>query len=516
MKKVFKFTFICAFLFTVFLWGRETVFAAELEALIPTERAVYQRNDRNKTDMLVRAEYEAGKEVVATLCTENDQKLAEEITLTATASDNAVYEGTIPDVPAGGWYRLNIQAADPGTGQEESRITVEKVGVGEVFITGGQSNSCSFGAAETKAQEDRVSAFDSQSDVWQHCEDPQPCISGFGNGNGNGSPWPSAGDELYARLQVPIGFITTGFGGSTVSELLNKHYDAIKDAIDTLKPYGYRSFLYHQGEHDASGGTKRDEYAALLTELIQKTRTDAGYDMFWMVANAAYTPYTSLTAETEVLEGQKIVCDEETIFLGPCTDDMTIGYRASDNLHFNETGLKEHGQRWAEAIVQKMIPDYASLPTDPPTANTPTPDPSMSQNPAGTTVPAAAATPALTPAPVTSSSPDPKATADPEKKKTASPSYKGKSFKNGIFRYKITSDSKGSRKVTVTGINGKNKKFITVPKKVKYKKKSYQVGSVKKNVWKNLKKLRKVKVPSGIYKTCRKQLKGKKITIKKY
>ncbi len=516
MKKTLRAAFTCAFLFTVFLLGRETVFAAELKALVPTERAVYQRNDRNKADMLVRAEYEAGKKVVATLWTEDDRKLTEEIVLTA-ATDNALYEGTIPDVPAGGWYRLNIQAMDPGTGQEESRITVEKVGVGEVFITGGQSNSCSFGAAATIAQEDRVSAFDSKNDVWQHCEDPQPCISGFGNGNGNGSPWPSAGDELYTQLQVPIGFITTGFGGSTVSELLNKHYDAIKDAIETLKPYGYRSFLYHQGEHDASGGTKRDEYAALLTELIQKTRTDAGCDMFWMVANAAYTPYTSLAAETEVLEGQKMVCDEETIFLGPCTDDMTNGYRASDNLHFNETGLKEHGHRWAEAIVQKMIPDYASLPTEPPIVNTPTPDPSVPQNPTGTTAPTAAVSPTLTPAPVSSSSPGPETTADPGKKKeTAAPSYKGKSFKNGIFRYKITSDSKSSRKVTVTGINGKNKKSITIPKKVKYKKKDYRISSVKKSVWKNLKKLRKVKVPSKIYKTCRKQLKGKKITIKKY
>lgn len=521
MRKVVKFAFTCAFLFTVFLFGKETACAAELKALVPTERAVYQRNDKNKADMLVRAEYEEGKKVVASLWTEDGTELSEEIVLTATDSDHALYEGTIPNVPAGGWYRLGIQAVDPGTGQEESQIMVEKIGVGEVFITGGQSNSCSFGATKTVAEEDRISAFDPKNDVWQHCEDPQPCISGFGNGNGNGSPWPSAGDELYAQLQVPIGFITTGFGGSTVSELLNPHYDAIKDAIETLKPYGYRSFLYHQGEHDASGGTKRDEYAALLTELIQKTRTDAGYDLFWMVANAAYTPYTSETAEKEVLEGQKMVCDEKTIFLGPYTDDMTKGCRASDNLHFNETGLKEHGRRWAEAIVQKMIPDYASLPTEPPATATPTTvpslDPTESQTPSGTTSPTAAAAPTLTPAPVPSASPGPETTADPkEKKETTSSSYKGKSFKNGIIQYKITSDSKSSRKVTVTSINGKNKKSITIPKKVKYKKKDYRIRSIKKSVWKKLKKLRKVKVPSSIYKTCKKQLKGKKVTIKKY
>ena len=136
------------------------------------------------------------------------------------------------------------------------------------------------------------------------------------------------------------------------------------DAIETLRPYGYRAILLHQGEGDSGIGTKQKDYAEALMKLIQQTRTDAGYDLIWMVANAAYNPWTSTAANNEILNAQKEVCDEETIFLGPLTDDMDkdSGYRRKqDNLHFNEEGLKEHGRRWAESITAKLIPDYSKL-----------------------------------------------------------------------------------------------------------------------------------------------------------
>lgn len=507
MKKLLAFIFACACLFGFSALGSETAAAAgQLNVIVPTERAVYQRNEKNRANMLVRVKYEADKKVTAILWNENNEVVSTEISLTATSDDAAIYEGTIPNVPAGGWYRMDVQAINPQTNEEETYVTIEKIGVGEVFITGGQSNSCSFGGTKTTAQEDMISAYDSKAGTWVHCEDPQPCVSGFSAGNGYGSPWPSAGDELYSQLNVPIGFITTGFGGSTVAELLEKHYDAILDAIQSLKPYGYRSFLFHQGEGDSGIGTKKDVYAQSLMQLIEKTREDAGYDLFWMVANAAYNPWTSIAANTEVLDGQKAVCNEEDIFLGPLTDDMLTGYRRTeDNLHFNEEGLKEHGRRWAEAIVTKMIPDYTQLPPEPseaaPTSTPPVNSPVPTQ-PANT----------ITPVPTNTNTPA-QSSAPTEVKKT---SNKGKVFKKGIFQYKITSDTKGKKKVKLTAIKSKNKKSIVIPKKVKYKGVTYQIASIDKTILKKLKKVKKIKVPSTIYKTCKTQLKGKKVVIKKF
>lgn len=507
MKKQLRLLMTGFFLFGILIFGSNIAKAAELSVLVPTERAVYQRNEKNKADLLIRIKYEEGESVTAALKDSDGTALAEGITFTA-AGDADIYEGTVTDVPAGGWYTLEILKKEADGETVETLQTIEKVGVGEVFITGGQSNSCSFGGEKTYAQEDMVSAFNPKTDTWQHCDDPQPCISGFAEGNGYGSPWPSAGDELFAKLQVPVGFVTTGFGGAKISELLDKHYAAISDAIESLRPYGYRAFLLHQGEGDSGSGTKKEDYAASLMALIKQTREDAGYDLIWMIANAAYTPYTSLAANNEILEAQKECCDEETIFLGPLTDDMDkdSGYRLKkDNLHFNEEGLKEHGRRWAESITEKLIPDYSQLPE--PTA-TPAPEPTAATTPAP--IPAVTASPAPAPAATVSPAPEPP---HPDGDLRYPP--KGRVFKNGIFQYKITS-ANGAKKVKITAINGKNKKSLTIPKKVKYAGLTYQVSAIEKKALKKLTKLKKLKTPSSLYKTCRAALKGKKVTLKKY
>lgn len=525
---------MASFLIGILTLGSGCAKAAEINVQIPTSRAVYQRNDKNKADIFVRVKNEEGAAISASMQTTDGKALSEDVLLTPTAEDASIYEGSIPNIPAGGWYSLEITATDPqGTATTE---IIEKIGVGEVFITGGQSNSCSFGWEQTNAAEDMVSAFDPKTDTWQHCDDPQPCISGFAAGNGNGSPWPTAGDELYAELQVPIGFITTGFGGSSIAELARTsaeakeeepdttnpagHYDAILDAITTMKVYGYRAFLLHQGENDA-GKTSTEVYAATLTKLIERTREDAGFDLPWMVANAAYTYYTNSTQEAVILEAQQSVCDEETIFLGPYTDDMTkaTGQRGDDDLHFNLDGLIEHGRRWAEKIVEKLIPDYSQLPPETPAPSTPpTADPSQTAAPpTGSSQPAATAPTGITTAqpntPVTTNTPLPSANPQPTKKPT---SYKGKVFTSGIFKYKITADSTSGRRVKITDVSGKNKKSVTIPKKVKYKGISYEVSAIDKKALKKFTKLKKIKVPKALYKTCKAQFKGKKITIKKY
>lgn len=519
MKKLLMFVLSGMILLGISAIGGNYAEAAQLNVVIPTERAVYQRNEENVADLLVRVKYEADKNVTATLFDEGNQTLCDPTALTPAGEDGdlTIYEAALPNIPAGGWYRLLISAKD-SDGKEEATESIDQVGVGEVFITAGQSNSCSFGATKTEAQEDRVSAFDPATDTWQHCTDPQPCISGYAKGNGEGSPWPSAGDALYAQLQVPIGFVTTGFGGSTIAELVDKHYAPIQDAIETLRPYGYRAILLHQGEGDSGNHTSTEDYAASLTELIEKTRDDAGYDLFWLIANAAYTPYTSLEDNNKILEAQKQVCDEETIFLGPLTDDMDkdSGYRRpQDNLHFNEEGLIEHGRRWAESIVAKLIPDYSQLPQESPE---PTATPPVESIPTSTPASGATQSPAPTqPAgPTVTSTPAPaQPTATPGTEQKTS-SNKGKVFKKGLFQYKITSDTKGRKQVKVTATTAKGKKSIRIPATVKYKGTTYQVTAIDKKVLTTLKKknkLKKAAVPSGIAKQCRSVLKGIKITI---
>lgn len=323
--------------------------AEKLEVKIPTERAIYQRDNNNYANVKVSIEYSGTGEVSAKLY-DGDKELGE--TAVLTKGEGNTYEGSIANVPGGGWYTLIVNAGS------ESK-TVEKVGVGEVFITGGQSNSCNFGGEKTTAQSDLVSAYNPNTNTWQHCEDSQPSESGFNTGNGGGSAWPSMGDALTQKTGVPVGFVSTGVGSAKIEELRTKHYFAIKNAINDLKPYGYRAFLLHQGEADTDG-TNREKYLTSLQQLIAQTREDAGYNLNWCIAQVSYawSNYNNTKKMESMKETQRAACNDETIFVGPTTDDLQGQYRHTDNLHLSKLGLIEHGKRWADVVYNKMITAY--------------------------------------------------------------------------------------------------------------------------------------------------------------
>ena len=303
----------------------------------------------NYANVKVSIEYSGTGEVSAKLY-DGDKELGK--TAVLTKGEGNTYEGSIANVPGGGWYTLIVNAGS------ESK-TVEKVGVGEVFITGGQSNSCNFGGEKTTAQSDLVSAYNPNTNTWQHCEDSQPSESGFNTGNGGGSAWPSMGDALTQKTGVPVGFVSTGVGSAKIEELRTKHYFAIKNAINDLKPYGYRAFLLHQGEADTDG-TNREKYLTSLQQLIAQTREDAGYNLNWCIAQVSYawSNYNNTKKMESMKETQRAACNDETIFVGPTTDDLQGEYRHTDNLHLSKLGLIEHGKRWADVVYNKMITAY--------------------------------------------------------------------------------------------------------------------------------------------------------------
>ena len=329
--------------------------AEQIEIDFPTDRGIYQRNYDNTADVSVTAVYDGEGHVKARIV--NGDSVINDWTELG-KSETSKYSGVIPNVPAGGWYQLEVTVYDD-SGSELAYAAVEHIGVGEVFITGGQSNSCNFGGEKTAAAYDTVSAYDAAKGIWQHCEDSQPNSSGFATGNGGGSPWPTLGDELTERLGVPVGFCSTGFGGTTIEGLCTEHYETIRQAITGLSRYGYRAFLIHQGEADTDV-TPMDEYSASFKKLIAMTREDAGYDLMWVIAQVSYawSNYNN-TAKMEAITGtQRSLCNNYDIFIGPTTDDLLGDYRHTDNLHLSEKGLIEHGKRWADVLMTSLFTGY--------------------------------------------------------------------------------------------------------------------------------------------------------------
>ena len=320
--------------------------ATDITVVTPTERAIYQRDNFNVAGVKVEATY-AGDGRLEAQIAKGENALCDWTPLMKRSEDSNEYRTILPNIPGGGWYQLTIRAVDETTGEELTKKTIEKVGVGDVFITGGQSNSCNFGGAKTVAKEDIVSAYNVKKKQWQHCEDSQPSNSGYNTGNEGGSAWPSMGDALVAKTGVPVGFISTGVGSAKIEELRTKHYFAIRDAINALRPYGYRAFLLHQGEADTDG-TSRDAYLASLKKLIAQTREDAGYDLNWMIAQVSYawSNYNNTEKMESMKATQRAACNNYSIVVVPTTDDLQGDYRRKQGkLHLSEKGVIKHGNR---------------------------------------------------------------------------------------------------------------------------------------------------------------------------
>ena len=330
------------------------VSAADVNVIIPTERAVYQRDYDNTADMTVKAECDGAAKVKARVVN-GDKALCDWTELTK--SEGNVFAGKLPDIIAGGWYNVEFEAFD-AAGASVGTSEVEMIGVGEVFITGGQSNSANFAEVKMSAENDVVSTLNAKTGEWVHCEDVQPNNSGY-SGTG-GSPWPAMGDKLVNELELPVGFVCTGRGNTKISALGGEFYAPIKEALEAIKPYGCRAFLIHQGEADE--GTDMTQYKADYEKLIQQTRDDIGYDLNWVVARVSYAwnGYNNKEKMELITSTQASLANNYNVFVGPTTDDMLDDYRSSiDHLHMSEKGLVEHGSRWADCVIKYFCSPYS-------------------------------------------------------------------------------------------------------------------------------------------------------------
>jgi len=213
--------------------------------------------------------------------------------------------------PAGGWHRVEVRALLDG--KAVATAAVEHVGIGEVFVVAGQSNSANHGEEKQTTQTRRVAAFDGTK--WQIADDPQPGASGR-----MGSFMPALGDALVQRFEVPVGFVACGIGATSVREWLPKGttfpnpptiesrvtklpdsqwasngaaYDAFIARMRPLGHNGFRAVLWHQGESDANQkDTTRTLagklYREYLEKIIRDSRRDTGFEAPWFVAQASY------------------------------------------------------------------------------------------------------------------------------------------------------------------------------------------------------------------------------------
>jgi hypothetical protein len=280
-------------------------------------------------------------------------------------------------LPAGGWYAVTVRYG--AAGPERREIRVDHLGIGEVFVGAGQSNSTNYGEERQKPETGKVSTFDGTS--WRIANDPQP---GTFDHSGGGSFWPSFGDELVRRLGVPIGVAVTGNGATSVLQWQPKGtrvgirptayafvravgtnewecdgalFDHLAKRVAQLGPRGFRAVLWHQGESDANqpNPTPRritgPEYASNLERLIRGQREAAGWDLPWFVALVSYhvpdDPGSGVIRDAQMDLWRRGVALE-----GPDTDALQGDHRdgGGRGVHFSGKGQRAHGQLWAGKV----------------------------------------------------------------------------------------------------------------------------------------------------------------------
>ena len=316
----------------------------EFDVASPCDWQVFQRRDRLTGSILFSGKVPAGCDSIRYRITGKDLtgKKVDTGRKTLQVKDG-IFNGAA-ECRAGGWYRVDIEALAKGRPVAEKSL--EHVGVGEVFVGAGQSNSTNWGQYFAEQESGMVSATDGIA--WQKAEGPMP---GVHEGSSGGSYYPTLGDLIYREFRVPVGIASAGHGGSAIVHwrpewMLYKHFIG---RVRDLGRDGFRAVLWHQGEADY--GREFDGALSDMIRIIETSRSDAGWYVPWFVARVSYN--NEEAAAGPIRNVHKALWDLGVALEGPDTDTLTGKMRDYDGkgVHLSPEGLREHARLWADKLI---------------------------------------------------------------------------------------------------------------------------------------------------------------------
>ena len=283
------------------------------------------------------------------------------------------------EIPAGGWYRIELRLTRDR--QTIAEADVSPVGIGEVFVIGGQSYmaGCHAFTAAIDDSLGRVTATSPELGSWRIAHDPQPAIVQriddasmrllaewartldlrFPRGESSpfrGSVWPMTMNHLLPLLGVPIGLVHVALGATTIAQwqpggvLYGNLRDAVRMAGD------HRAVLWGLGESDAASGTSTQAFFDDMRQLRAALVDETGIDRPWIVAATTTHPaYAANVAGENAIRAAVAQLWREPGFLpGPDTDILGgLGlHRADENHggHFTKLGQERAALLWFSAI----------------------------------------------------------------------------------------------------------------------------------------------------------------------
>ena len=355
----------------------QTNTAIKITLASPADFQVFQRRTATSGIVVIEGTLEAPVHGAVTNVDASEARLMDNTATnewTALPFDNRVrgFRGELA-CPARGWFRLELRLV--GGGQTVFATTVEHVGIGEIFLVAGQSNSANHGEGRQQAKSPLVVAFG--NGAWQPARDPEPGATGKG-----GSFLPAFGDAMVEKFNVPVALVPLGVGSTSVREWLPKGdavaapsdtgrnlvcvasnrwlctgelFGRITRAEDALGTNGFRAVLWHQGESDSHEPPDRQitpvQYRQYLQRVIEASRAAAGWRVPWFVAQASYHSPED-TGSPELRAAQRSLVTDGITLAGPNTDTLGPEFRQNNGrgVHLNAAGLQRHGRMWADLV----------------------------------------------------------------------------------------------------------------------------------------------------------------------
>jgi hypothetical protein len=343
---MFKRLFLVIFL----LIGASQFLFSQITISSPVLRQVFQRDISSKAVVTITGSYSQPIDTLQARFTAVQAGQGTNIDWTVIKSSplGGLFKGSV--VVKGGWYRMEVRGLLNGK-QVGNISTIERVGVGEVFVIAGQSNAGGTGERainETAASDDRVNCanfINATDSYWKGYDPTNPSFkiaantynfsivdfsqlkkaSSIGPMGLGPFYWGKVGDALAAKLNVPIMFFNVAFAGSsvrvwkesaenpTIGVIADTQFDSsIINRYDVGTPYanlkevlgfygvnlGVRAVLWMQGETEnviilrdkPNLITYEAQYQANLEALIKKTRQDFGNNkLAWVIARTSYS-----------------------------------------------------------------------------------------------------------------------------------------------------------------------------------------------------------------------------------
>lgn len=361
----------CGFLFTIHSF-------AQISLSFPTNRIVFQRNNDNIGFINILGNYSQPVDKIEARLIPVVEGQGVSIGWT-TIQDNpraGYFSGRLTGF--GGWYTMELRAIKDNNVLQT--ITVDRVGIGEVFIALGQSNASGLPLSELpgnnvlRATDDRVNAINFSNKA---VLDPLPENLNFVHLEAEVDIAPAGntawcygelGDRLAKKLNVPIMFFNAGELSVSVINWRESAQGIPTTNIfgqvmpkglpytnlrNTLHYYGallgVRSLLWIQGETDNYPyRLSAEQYSSNLQTLIDITRSQFSGDLSWVVARTSLT--YQQPSNPQIIGGQNRVIDRpgNNVFPGPYTDDLQIP--RPDQVHFKNVpgsyGLSVLAANW--------------------------------------------------------------------------------------------------------------------------------------------------------------------------